>query len=102
MEKDCGYRQSVLRTGSKGEAVRELQEALQKMGFYSGEEDMEFSSFSSGTERVVKTWQVSLCVAEDGIMTSELLKKLYLEKRTADIGNANETKKSTTVCVVQK
>jgi hypothetical protein len=35
-------------------------------------------------------------------MTSELLKKLYLEKRTADIGNANETKKSTTVCVVQK
>ena len=29
------------------------------MGFYSGEEDMEFSSFSSGTERAVKTWQVS-------------------------------------------
>jgi peptidoglycan hydrolase-like protein with peptidoglycan-binding domain len=37
------------------------QEALQKLGFYSGEEDMEFSSFSSGTERAVKTWQVSLC-----------------------------------------
>lgn len=37
------------------------QEALLKLGFYSGEEDMEFSSFSSGTERAVKTWQVSLC-----------------------------------------
>ncbi|KAL6268935.1 hypothetical protein ACE6H2_025846 [Prunus campanulata] len=32
-------------------------EALQKLGFYAGEEDMEFSSFSSGTERAVKTWQ---------------------------------------------
>ncbi|KAK2395184.1 protein disulfide isomerase pTAC5, chloroplastic [Trifolium repens] len=39
----------------------------------------------------------SLGVAEDGIMTSELLEKQYLEKRTTDIGNANETKKSTTV-----
>lgn len=35
------------------------QEALLKLGFYSGEEDMEYSSFSSGTERAVKTWQVS-------------------------------------------
>jgi hypothetical protein len=30
-------------------------------------------------------------------MTSELLEKLYLEIRTTDIGDANETKKSTTV-----
>jgi peptidoglycan hydrolase-like protein with peptidoglycan-binding domain len=36
-----------------------LQDALQKLGFYSGEEDMEYSSFSSGTERAVRTWQVS-------------------------------------------
>jgi hypothetical protein len=36
--------------------------------------------------------QSSLGVAGDGIMTSELLEKQYLEKRTADIGNANETK----------
>lgn len=28
------------------------------LGFYCGEEDMEFSSISSGTERAVKTWQV--------------------------------------------
>ncbi|WJX53329.1 hypothetical protein P8452_39333 [Trifolium repens] len=58
---------------------------------------MKFSSFSSGTEHAVKTWQCSLGVAEDGIMTSELLEKQYLEKRTTDIGNANETKKSTTI-----
>ncbi|XP_045829179.1 protein disulfide isomerase pTAC5, chloroplastic-like [Trifolium pratense] len=90
-------KRTVLRTGSEGEDVRKLQEALQKLGFYSGEEDMEFSSFSSGTERAVKTWQSSLGVTEDGIMTSELLEKLYLEIRTTDIGNAKETKKSTTV-----
>jgi protein disulfide-isomerase len=34
------------------------QEALESLGFYSGEEDMEYSYFSSGTERAVKTWQV--------------------------------------------
>lgn len=55
-------KRTVLRTGSEGEEVQKLQEALLKLGFYSGEEDMEFSSFSSGTERAVKTWQVSsLC-----------------------------------------
>jgi len=47
-----------------------MQEALQKLGFYSGEEDMEYSSFSSGTERAVKTWQVS--VASSFIVTSLL------------------------------
>ena len=36
------------------------QEALEKLGFYSGEEDMEYSVFSTGTERAVQTWQVSL------------------------------------------
>ena len=39
--------------------VLKCQEALLRLGFYSGEEDMEFSSFSGGTERAVKTWQVS-------------------------------------------
>ncbi|CAL2244805.1 unnamed protein product [Prunus armeniaca] len=48
---------NALRKGSEGEEVRAMQEASQKLGFYLGEEDMEFSSFSSGTERAVKTWQ---------------------------------------------
>lgn len=38
-----------------------LQEALEALGFYSGEEDMEYSVFDAGTERAVKTWQVSSC-----------------------------------------
>lgn len=68
----------TLKMGSEGDEVRLLQEQLLKLGFYCGEEDMEFSSFSSGTERAVKTWQASSDLREDGIMTSELLEKLYM------------------------
>ncbi|KAG9446604.1 hypothetical protein H6P81_012732 [Aristolochia fimbriata] len=68
-----------LRIGSEGEDVREMQEALQKLGFYSGEEDMEYSSFSSGTQRAVKTWQASSGAAEDGIMSAELLEQLFMQ-----------------------
>ncbi|KFK36258.1 hypothetical protein AALP_AA4G098800 [Arabis alpina] len=72
----------TLKVGSEGEEVQALQEALLKLGFYSGEEDMEFSSFSSGTARAVKTWQASLGVREDGIMTAELLQRLFMDEIT--------------------
>ncbi|KAJ4835130.1 hypothetical protein Tsubulata_028114 [Turnera subulata] len=78
----------ALRKGSEGEEVREMQEALLRLGFYSGEEDMEFSSFSSGTERAVKTWQSALGAPEDGIMTAELLERLYMEQRTVSTSSS--------------
>ncbi|XP_074275435.1 uncharacterized protein LOC141599349 isoform X2 [Silene latifolia] len=68
---------SSLRMGAEGDEVRILQEALMSLGFYSGEEDMEYSSFSEGTSRAVKTWQASIGVREDGVMTAELLERLY-------------------------
>ncbi|KAL2506456.1 plastid transcriptionally active 5 [Abeliophyllum distichum] len=64
-----GKKRETIRKGSEGDKVRAMQEALQKLGFYCGEEDMEYSSFSSGTERAVKTWQATLGAPEDGIMT---------------------------------
>ncbi|KAJ0245512.1 Protein disulfide isomerase pTAC5 [Hirschfeldia incana] len=70
----------TLKVGSEGEEVQAMQEALMKLGFYSGEEDMEFSSFSSGTARAVKTWQASLGVREDGVMTEELLQMLFMDQ----------------------
>ncbi|KAI3469957.1 hypothetical protein Pfo_026620 [Paulownia fortunei] len=76
-KKERVKRRATLRKGSEGDEVRELQEALQKLGFYSGEEDIEYSSFSSGTERAVKTWQATLGAPEDGIMTAELLERLF-------------------------
>ncbi|XP_008785194.2 protein disulfide isomerase pTAC5, chloroplastic isoform X2 [Phoenix dactylifera] len=77
-------KKKTLTKGSEGEEVRAMQEALQRLGFYSGEEDMEYSSFSSGTERAVKTWQASLGTPEDGIMTTELLERLFTEQRMGD------------------
>ncbi|XP_057497264.1 protein disulfide isomerase pTAC5, chloroplastic-like [Actinidia eriantha] len=83
-----GKKRTTLRKGSEGDDVRAMQEALQKLGFYSGEEDMEFSSFSSGTERAVKTWQATLGAREDGIMTAELQERLYMEPLTGGSGLA--------------
>ncbi|XP_076882938.1 protein disulfide isomerase pTAC5, chloroplastic-like isoform X2 [Bidens hawaiensis] len=71
----------TLRMGSEGDQVQMLQEALLKLGFYCGEEDEEFASFSSGTERAVKTWQSSIGVPETGIMTAELLERLFIDQQ---------------------
>ncbi|XP_030508276.2 protein disulfide isomerase pTAC5, chloroplastic [Cannabis sativa] len=78
-EKEKKKKRSTLRIGSEGEEVQAMQEALGKLGFYSGEEEIEFSSFSTGTERAVKTWQSTFGAPEDGIMTEELLERLYEE-----------------------
>ncbi|XP_021753526.1 uncharacterized protein LOC110718895 isoform X2 [Chenopodium quinoa] len=72
-----------LRIGCEGEEVRAMQDALMKLGFYSGEEDMEFSYFSTDTERAVKTWQASIGIREDGIMTLELLDQLYAPQQSS-------------------
>ncbi|CAL0299830.1 unnamed protein product [Lupinus luteus] len=90
-------KRNTLRKGSEGEQVQELQEALLKLGFYSGEEEMEYFSFDSGTDRAVKTWQAAVGVPEDGIMTDELLERLYLEITTKDAGNVTGNKKSAPV-----
>ncbi|XP_073134582.1 protein disulfide isomerase pTAC5, chloroplastic isoform X2 [Henckelia pumila] len=86
--KEIVKRRVTLRNGSEGEEVRALQDALQKLGFYSGEEDIEFSSFSSGTERAVKTWQSSIGAREDGVMTAELLEQLFMEQKFGSSGPA--------------
>ncbi|CAL2244790.1 unnamed protein product [Prunus armeniaca] len=68
-----------------------MQEASQKLGFYLGEEDMEFSSFSSGTEHAVKTWQASLDAPQDGIVTAELLEQLYTVAQIEGLDNKGST-----------
>ncbi|XP_058094663.1 protein disulfide isomerase pTAC5, chloroplastic [Magnolia sinica] len=86
VRKEEGKKKATLRKGSEGKDVQEMQEALGKLGFYSGEEDMEYSCFSSGTERAVKTWQASVGTREDGVMTAELLERLFIELGNADAG----------------
>ncbi|KAJ8755285.1 hypothetical protein K2173_019083 [Erythroxylum novogranatense] len=79
-------KRNTLRRGSEGEEVRAMQEALLVLGFYSGEEDIEYSNFSNGTDRAVKTWQSTLGTSEDGIMTAELLERLFLEQQMKTTG----------------
>ncbi|BBG92845.1 Protein kinase superfamily protein, partial [Prunus dulcis] len=81
---------NALSKGTEGEEVRAMQEALQKLGFYSGEEDMKFFSFSSGTERAVKTWQASLDAPQDGIATAEL-EQLYTVAQIEGLDNKGST-----------
>ncbi|KAK0607840.1 hypothetical protein LWI29_021390 [Acer saccharum] len=95
-----GKKRQILRTGSEGVEVKAMQEALLNLGFYSGEEDMEFSSFSTGTERAVKTWQAAIGTREDGIMTAELLERLYMKQKFEDGGtnlSADQEAKTTAV-----
>ncbi|XP_059447492.1 protein disulfide isomerase pTAC5, chloroplastic isoform X2 [Corylus avellana] len=96
-------RRKTLRKGSEGDEVQAMQEALQKLGFYSGEEDMEYSSFSSGTESAVKTWQATQGAPEDGIMTGELLERLYMGHQIVGTGsNVDADQKESTVTVSPK
>ncbi|KAA0049159.1 golgin subfamily A member 6-like protein 6 isoform X2 [Cucumis melo var. makuwa] len=90
-EKEVKKERKSLRVGSEGAEVLAMQEALLGLGFYCGEEDMEFSSFSSGTERAVKTWQSASGFREDGIMTTELLEILFKEKVTESVGSDAKT-----------
>ncbi|KAL7145170.1 hypothetical protein ABFS83_07G062400 [Erythranthe nasuta] len=85
-------KRATLRVGSEGDEVRELQDALQKLGFYSGEEDIEFSSFASGTARAVKTWQASVGVPEDGTMTAQLLEMLFGNSGTEEYESTDREK----------
>ncbi|XP_023763572.1 protein disulfide isomerase pTAC5, chloroplastic [Lactuca sativa] len=85
-KKEVTKKRTTLRVGSEGDQVQMMQEALQKLGFYCGEEDEEFSSFSTGTERAVKTWQASIDVPETGIMTAELLERLYMDQKDESSG----------------
>ncbi|KAF9605163.1 hypothetical protein IFM89_014154 [Coptis chinensis] len=68
-----------LRKGSEGVEVHgQCRSACISAKKFQSEEDMEFSSFLSGTERAVKTRQASLGAFEDGIITAELLEKLFM------------------------
>eukprot|EP00246_Nothoceros_aenigmaticus_P001573 TRINITY_DN1206_c0_g1_i1.p1 TRINITY_DN1206_c0_g1~~TRINITY_DN1206_c0_g1_i1.p1 ORF type:complete len:480 (-),score=86.38 TRINITY_DN1206_c0_g1_i1:776-2215(-) len=69
----------TLKKGTEGDDVKVLQDALAALGFFSGEDEMEFSTFDAGTESAVKTWQSTVGAVEDGVLTKELLARLFGE-----------------------
>ncbi|KAK3027905.1 hypothetical protein RJ639_040282 [Escallonia herrerae] len=83
----AGSNESPIHHGQAPFKLCDSPEALQELGFYPGEEDIEYSSFSSGTERAVKTWQATIGIREDGIMTAENLERLYAKQKNEDSGS---------------
>lgn len=64
----------VLRTGSQGSEVKELQARLQTLGYYSGEVD---GQFGSGTQAAVTLFQEQNGLGADGIAGPETRTLLY-------------------------
>lgn len=65
-----------LTPGDGGEAVRVMQEALTKAGFFCGDDDMEWWFFGDSTETALKTFQACHELAESGNVYDEVWDKL--------------------------
>jgi peptidoglycan hydrolase-like protein with peptidoglycan-binding domain len=65
MDKGGMMAEPILRPGSSGEAVRELQQALKGLGYDPGVVD---GQFGSGTESAVKAFQKAQGITVDGIV----------------------------------
>lgn len=65
---------STLRYGSKGDAVKAMQEALTKLGYAPGVAD---GIFGRGTENTVKQFQKNNGLVTDGLAGSKTLALLY-------------------------
>ena len=64
----------VMRTGSKGQEVKDLQTRLSALGFYSGEIDGEFGP---GTKEAVTAFQKANGLEADGIVGEETRELLF-------------------------
>ena len=71
---------SALRSGSQGDAVRELQRKLKKLGFYNGNID---GDFGPGTDAAVKRFQTQYGLTADGVAGARTLAALDSAQATA-------------------
>ncbi len=74
---------SILRQGSKGSAVAELQQLLQSKGFYTGKID---GDFGAGTTNAVLKFQNANGLVPDGLVGSSSWAKLRVVIPTASQG----------------
>ena len=65
---------SSLKTGSTGTSVRQLQQRLKDLGYYSGSVD---GKFGSGTASAVTAFQSANGLTADGVAGTRTLNKLY-------------------------
>lgn len=85
----------TLQYGDSGEAVRKLQEQLQKLGYFNG---TPLGNYRSQTTSAVQAYQSAMGLKADGIATPELQKMIFAGKlpeieqilsATVALGNAN-------------
>ena len=67
---------TIFKKGSSGDEVKELQTALNKLGYYNGELD---GQFGNGTEEAVLLFQEQNALTIDGIASYNTLNLLYSE-----------------------
>lgn len=65
---------TLLKSGSKGDAVKQLQARLQELGYYTGEID---GDFGNGTKAAVTAFQQENGLEADGIAGQKTLAALY-------------------------
>ena len=68
---------SVLSVGTKGQMVKEMQERLQQLGFYTGSID---GDYGSGTRAAVTAFQRQHGLTADGLAGSQTLSLLYSDR----------------------
>ncbi|AKG22785.1 peptidoglycan-binding domain-containing protein [Calothrix sp. 336/3] len=73
---ELSFKQPVLKLGSQGTAVKELQTFLQKLGLYAEALDGEFGEF---TQMAVKKYQRQVFLPEDGIVGLQTWRSLYTD-----------------------
>lgn len=85
---------SVLKQGSKGNAVADLQQLLQRKGFYTGKID---GDFGSGTLNAVLKFQKANGLIADGIVGSASWKALRAVPASTQSPTVSSTTSSTTL-----
>lgn len=71
---------NVLKVGSTGPAVKNVQEKLKKLGYYRGSVD---GNFGTGTKNAVIAFQKANKLTADGVVGTKTLEKINTSKVTA-------------------
>jgi len=83
---------SLLRLGSQGEAVANVQAALKRLGYFEGKTDGDFGEY---TENAVKSFQEQNGLTPDGIVGPSTLAKLSSSSARTARPTATPTRKPT-------
>ncbi|MBR2822697.1 MAG: peptidoglycan-binding protein [Clostridia bacterium] len=81
------YKADTLRSGMRGDAVRQMQQALISLGYLGGTAD---GIFGTNTENAVKKFQRSASLKADGLAGTQTLEKLYQKAGTSS-GSSSST-----------